>query len=184
VAGISTKVEVDGAAATIRVLGQIDPELRKQAIKEIKSAGDAIVLEARSLVPAVKPLTNWYNWKGGWNSNKVRRGIKVAYRGSAQRDRNTIDLLTIRQSDPAGAIFELAGFRDGAKGTNKSVVYEQAGTEFIKQLRRGQRDGATWMSKARRTLWPAIARKRADMEEAIRAAVDNVVKITNRKMYG
>ena len=181
---VSTNVEVDGVAATVRVLGDLEPDLRKEAIKTITSAGDAIVLEARSLVPEQKPLTNWYNWKGGWNSAKVRRGIKVAYRGTAQRDRNTIDLLTIRQSDPAGAIFELAGFRDGSKGKNKSVVYDNAGHEFIKQLRRGQRGSATWMPNARRTLWPAIARKRSDMEDALQQAVDNVTRTANRKMYG
>lgn len=180
--GISTTIEVDGAAASIRVLGQIEPELRKQAIKEIKSAGDAIVQEARSLVPDVKPLTNWYNWKGGFVPAKVRRGIKVAYRGSAQRDRNTIDLLTVRQTDPAGAIFELAGFRNGSKGTGGSPVPD-AGRVFIQQLRKGERDGATWQPKARRTLWPAIARHRDEVREAVQTAVDNVIKTTNRKLY-
>ena len=180
--GISTTIEVDGAAASIRVLGQIEPQLRKQAIKEIKSAGDAIVQEARSLVPTVKPLTNWYNWKGGFIPAKVRRGIKVAYRGSAQRDRNTIDLLTVRQTDPAGAIFELAGFRNGSKGGDGSPV-PGAGRVFIEQLRKGERDGATWQPKARRTLWPAIARHRDEVREAVQTAVDNVIKTTNRKLY-
>ena len=183
VGGISTTIEVDGAAASIRVLGQIEPELRKQAIKEIKSAGDAIVQEARALVPTVKPLTNWYNWKGGFVPAKVRRGIKVAYRGSAQRDKNTIDLLTIRQTDPAGAIFELAGFRDGTKGRNQSPVYDNAGRVFIEQLRKGERNGAKWQPKARRTLWPAIARHRDEVREAVQTAVDNVIKTTNRKLY-
>ena len=83
--GFRVAAEAQGLADAIKILGKVDKELKKELVTSMKKAADPLVAEARSMVPATKPLTNWGQWKGGWNSGKVTRGIKVSQRNTAQR---------------------------------------------------------------------------------------------------
>jgi hypothetical protein len=83
--GFRVAAEAQGLADAIKTLGKVDKELKKELVTSMKKAADPLVAEARSMVPATKPLTNWGQWKGGWNSGKVTRGIKVSQRNTAQR---------------------------------------------------------------------------------------------------
>ena len=121
--GISTAIEVDGVAETIKALGRVDPELKKQIVKNLKAAATPTEESARSLVPNARPLSGWQGWKGGYDVAAVRKGIRVAFRGSKVRgahDPDKIPLLTLRQKNAGGAIYDMAGRRSSGEQSRGS----------------------------------------------------------------
>ena len=168
--------EAEGLAAAIRTLGKIDPELKKQLVKEMKKAADPLVATARSLVPTAKPLTNWYGWKGGWDSSKVKRGIKVSQRNTAQRTQDrqqqqTIRLLALVQTNAAGAIYDMAG---KAEGKGRGSEGEKRGLEMIQKLNQ--------IDEPSRTLWPAAERRLGEVQDAVRDAIEDMERTINEEL--
>ena len=163
--GFRVAAEAEGLAAAIRTLGKVDKELKKELINSMKKAAEPLVLEARSLVPAETPLTNWYGWKGGYNAGKVRRGINVSQRNTAQKGRDgqreeRIRLLSLVSTSAAGAIFDIAG---RAGGTGKGSEGAARGRAMIAKLDEH--------GKASRTLWPAAEKKLPEVQDAVREAI-------------
>jgi len=164
---VSAGLEVEGVAEVLRALGKVDPELRKATINNMKKAGEPMAQDARSLFPSASPLSNWGNWTtpkgrviGPYNPAKVKRGVKIAYRGSKVRgsDKNTIPLLTMRQTDAAGAIVDMAGRRSAGNSPQ--------GRAFIRGL---NRDGI-----ASRAMWPAAERNMDRVTAAVEDAINEM----------
>ena len=164
---VSASLEVEGVAEVLRALGKINPELKKATVKNMKTAGDPMVQDARSLFPATSPLSNWGNWTtpkgrviGPYNPAKVKRGAKVAYRGSKVRgsDKDTIPLLTMRQTDAAGSIVDMAGRRSNGNTPQ--------GRAFIAQLRSH--------GVASRAMWPAAERNMDRVTAAVEDAINEM----------
>jgi len=174
--GFRVAAEAQGLASAIRTLGKVDKELKKELIASMKKAADPLVAEARSLVPAEKPLTNWYGWKGGYNAGKVRRGIKVSQRNTAQKGRDgqreeTIRLLSLVSNSAAGAIFDMAGKADG---TGKGSEGAARGRAMIAKLDQH--------GKASRTLWPAAEKKLPEVQDAVREAIAAMEDTLNKEL--
>ena len=124
--GVSAHLEVDGVAEVLRALGKVNPELKKATVKAMKAAGDPMVQEARSLFPSATPLSNWGNWTtpkgrviGPYNPSKVKRGVKVAYRGSKVKgsDKNqflVVQVLSFHPELPVSVFFLPCEFFDFA----------------------------------------------------------------------
>ena len=167
-ATLGVAAEAQGVADAIRTLGKIDKVLKKDLVKSMKKAADPLVNEARSLVPTAKPLTNWYGWKGGYTPAKVKRGIKVAQRNTAQRTRSgqqqeTIKLLALKQTNAAGAIYDMAG-KAGGRGRNSEGA--PRGRAMIEKLDE--------QGTASRTLWPAAEKRLGDVQDAVKDAIKDM----------
>ena len=175
-ASLGVAAEAEGVADAIRTLGRVDKELKKELVKSMKKAADPLVNEARSLVPTAKPLTNWYGWKGGYVLGKVKRGIKVSQRNTAQRTRSgqqqeKIKLLALVQTNAAGAIYDMAGKAGGAGKGSENAARGQA---MIRKLDESR--------TASRTLWPAAEKRLGDVQDAVIAAIADVEDTINREM--
>ena len=161
---METKIEVVGVAETLRALTQIDPELRKAVIKDMKRAAAPLEAAARANIPA-RALTNWGTWQGGFNQGKAQKGVKTAFRSGKVKGKSGdhFPLLSLRQTNAAGAIFEMAG-RAGGRGRRSE----------------GAARGAAMISKlntygtASRTLWPAVERNFDVVEAALEQAVSSM----------
>lgn len=156
------------------MLKDVDPDLRKQAIKELKGAAAPLQAAARELIPDSRPLTNWYNWpkrgkNTGWDSAQAKRGVKVAFRSGRVRGqtRDVFPLLTLIQSNPAGAIYDIAG-----RSTRGKTV---AGQNFIIGL---EREGG----KASRTMWPAVEKNVGRIEGDVEQAAERIMDAATRKL--
>ena len=168
--------EAEGLADAIRTLGKVDKELKKELVRSMKKAADPLVAEARSLIPSAKPLTNWYGWKGGWDTSKVKRGIKVSQRNTAQRTREgqqqeTIRLLALTQTNAAGAIYDMAG-KAGGHGTGSEGLAR--GEAMIRKL-----DETRTSS---RSLWPAAERRLGEVQDAVRDAIEDMERTINEEL--
>jgi len=167
---VSSSIEVNGVADAIKVLNSVNPELKKQVVKNMKAAAQPVEESARRLVPAVRPLSGWVGWKGGFDPKAVRRGIKVAFRAGkvrGARDPNNIPLLTLRQKNAAGAIYDMAGRRSNGK--------TDAGRQFISVL--NQRGGP-----ASRTMWPGAEDAMPVVVRQVEAAIDDMMVVLNKEL--
>ena len=171
-AELDHRLEVVGVAEALKSLAKADPELRKAVIKDMKAAASPLESAARALVPA-RPLTNWYGWprgEGDWNQSKAQKGIKVAFRGGGVRgkDKTTFPLLTLRQTNAQGAIFEMAGRRFPGKRSEGA----ERGAQMVAKL--------DTFGSASRTLWPTVERNmplvEKNLEEAIATMSDVITK--------
>jgi hypothetical protein len=181
--GFRVAAEAQGLAVAIKTLGKVDKELKKELVTSMKKAADPLVAEARSMVPATKPLTNWYNWTtsngrviGPYNSGKVKRGIKVSQRNTAQRGSSgkkeeTIRLLALVSTSAAGAIFDMAG---RAGGSGRGSEGAERGQQMIRKLNE--------FGNASRTLWPAADKRLGDVQDAVRDAIAEMEETLNKEL--
>ena len=163
-ADIDLRIEVNGLAEALRTLQKIDPELRKEVVRGMKRAASPIENAARSVIPAAKPLTNWYNWRGGWDQAQVRKGVKVAFRGGRVRgeERDVFPLLTLRQTNAAGAIYDIAGRSFPGRGSEGAA----RGRAMVDKL--GQ-DG-----RPSRYMWPAVERNMTTVTGELESVIETV----------
>lgn len=168
--GISTAIKVDGVAETIKALGRVDPELKKQVVKNMKAAGAPTEEAARSLLPNARPLSGWDAWKGGYDVAAVRKGIRVAFRGSKVRgahDPDKIPLLTLRQKNAGGAIFDMAGRRSSGSTPQGQV--------FVRML--NARGGP-----ASRYMWPGAEKAMPVVVRQVEQAIDDMMDTINKEV--
>ncbi len=162
-------VKTDGLANVIVRLNKLDPGLRAEIQKQMKDAGSPLVSSARSLLPAASPLDNWGSWPrgtGGYNKSAASRGIKVAYKGSANS--SVIPLLTFTQTNAGGAILDMAG-RAGGK--------TEAGREMIGKI------GRSTGRKASRTMYPAVFANLPKVFRELEQAIEQVEEQFRKQVY-
>ena len=177
---VSLEVEVQNVAQAFRVLSKIDPELRKATIKDLKSAARPLEEAARALVPDSSPLRNWGQWEknreggsgpGPWDTSKVKSGIKVAFRSGVPRGSrsDTIPILTLRQMNGPGAIYDMAG-RAGGLGRRSEKA--SRGQQMIAKL--------DTRATPSRSLWPAVENNFQHVEAGLTQAVETMSNELNK----
>lgn len=169
---ISVALEYNGLAATLKTLRHVDPELRKQTMREMKTAAKPMQATARALFPAAEPLNNWGNWRGGYDISRVRSGVKVSFKGTRARNRDVIPLLTLRQVNAAGVIFDMAGRK---KGKGRGSENKKRGREMIDKLNRSGAD-------ASRAMWPAAEKHLPGVRRDLERAVESMTATINREL--
>ena len=155
------RTEFVGGAAAIKALKSIDPEYRKQFNRDAKSIVEPLLAEAKSNYPQM-PLSGMkYKWTDArgrtllpWTVAKVRSGVK--FKTSTRRNKSAV--LYVTQSDPSGAIFEVAGLAN-------------PGTNFNNNLR----------SDNSRVLWPAADKRFPDVQKGLSDLVQDVMRRVNEE---
>lgn len=156
-----------GIAATIKSLGKLDPEYRKEFLAEVTRAAQGAINDARSRYPDTVLSGMVRNWSphavGGyssagakafpWDVNKVRNGIKV----KADTRRNKSSVVYITQSTNAGRQFELAKSDHGTLGPKIRARYG-------------------------RVIWPAVDRHMVEINAGVATAVANAISKVNREL--
>jgi hypothetical protein len=169
---VDVTLEVTGVAEALKALAKADPELRKAVIKDMKQAAGPLVAAARALVPSGKVLTNWYGWRDGWDSATAKKGIKVTFKGGKVRGKSAdhFPLLSLQQTDPGGAIYDIAGRTFPGKRSEGAA----RGAAMVNKL--------NTYGTASRTLWPAVERNFGDVEAALNEAIDTMTDVINREI--
>ena len=163
--------ELIGLEQTLASLKEFDKQANLEFRRVINSDLDRIKAEALMLVPEL-PLRNWNTQpakhphkdvRGGagwpaWNPAKVRAGITVTKaEGKAWSSDYTTNAGALKNSDPAGMIFELAGFK--SKGDTPS------GKAMIDRLEHDY-------GKGRRLVFRAVLRNREQAQKKIFDALE------------
>lgn len=176
----------------LKDLKKLDPQLRSALTKSLTRAVQPVRDQARSLVPAIRPLTNWRqsdptyssnSWvndfehrgrdsavRWNWNPANVRRGIKITRvrkrTGRSFRGREETSALSVINSDVGGIIYELTGASKtlGRRTGNKSRN-PNAPRDFRQQM-------LTKEGKAKRLLIRAAAMKGDAVQNEIQRILD------------
>jgi hypothetical protein len=164
--------EVTGVREALRVLGQIDKEQRKQAVKDLRAAGAPLVQVARLQYPMSPPLSGMGNsGRLRYQPGRVRQqvGIKVGGKQPPQKDRYPI--VTLEQSNASAQLFSMAGIRNNAfsRATN-------AGQRQFSDLIQS-RSGA-----GQRGMWKQVRLIRIIANTTLNGAANKVVTQANREL--
>jgi len=164
---LTPSLEFRGVAASIRELGQIDPQLAKAAKARIKEAANPMVNTIRGFIPASSPMSGMARGKRlGWSSARAKSGVTARSATKAARSGN-IPLLSIVQRNAAGSMWDMAGKSSG--GVTPS------GRNMVKVLT--ERTGGP-----SRSMWRDSERLTAITEENLRIAVTDLEAVMNNRL--
>lgn len=152
----TVKTEIVGAKEAIKSLRKIDPELRKQFNRDVKTITAPVVDAAKTAYPTM-PLSGMSRiWSAGgrqllpWSASKARLGVQV----KIDTSKRAVSVIRIQQKDPAANIYELAGKR----------ASNPKGRAFIDNLE-------ARFGRAQRVLWPTYERNSAEVTQRISETV-------------
>lgn len=183
-------------------LREIEPGLRAQFVKEIKTVGKAAETPIKSAIRKVRPLsgmtghygaTSWDHGKKPYDSTSVR------FRTQAGGKSLTTTLVSVRINSAATNIIDMAGRsgRSVGKGKRNSgltpVVRRTADGSLIAYARRTTVEaGRTFIANlnaaagvvkraASRIAWPAVEKDLPNFEQSIDKIIQNYYRMANRK---
>lgn len=180
-----------------RALKDIDPELRRQFLRDAKAVGKEAESYVKPALPTVAPLSGM-NTRGayGWNSQE-RKGKKIAPNKTEVRFRtatggNTIgqttSLVSVRVVAPMTVIADIAGrsgswVGKGNRGTGYSRTYRDRYGNLKRHRLNGQ--GEAMISglggRGSRFAWPSLLDRKANLEAKVQGVVRKYEAIANRK---
>lgn len=180
---VSAEIEVYGVRDALRELGKIDKDLRFKAIGKIKGASGQMLAVARSTYPDNSQLQDvlpGWSTKGrlGYDKSKVDKGVTVQVGGRSFG--NSYAIVTIIQKNAGGALFDIAGFADGAQGVGD--------VDRLGRARRNAQSDAflaalnSAFGKAQRGMWRKIRTIREMADQELMQALEEVAAQVNRKL--
>ena len=199
-------VVVKGYLDTVRALRKVNPDLYKEMNREIRSALQEVVTDAKSRVPSNIPgLSQWSEpnkYLGTqnfpkWNSSVVRRGIQYSTKSSSVNRFGYKVMYGLLNRSHAGAIAETAGNKGAGgqpwvgSGVDKTFQNRKqshsnnpnAGRHFIESLDREigstQRIGAEKKNRRGRILIAAYAAQQGRTIDKVMAAIKKAERRTN-----
>lgn len=164
----STSVTVVGVKDALRELGKIEPELKKQIQKDVKTILRPVVDEAKRAMPAT-PLSGMArSWKRGvlfpYDQAQVQRSIGARF--NTRKRGNSLAVIAVVMKSAAGTIYDMAGKRGGKTPQGRAMIANL-------EARFG---------KASRGMWPAYERNADAVNEAMERVVDVVTDAANRRI--
>ena len=154
---MSTKIT--GVPQALKILKDIDPALRREAVEEMRSATQPLIAAARARVPE-SPARGWSK-KGrlGFSPGRVRQSIRPQFRSNKRRGSERFTLVNVVMSSPGGSMFDMAG-KPGSGNT-------KSGRELIRYLN-------AWHGRGSRIMWPAAEQELPAVARAVEAAARRV----------
>ena len=110
------RVEATGFRQTIAVLKELGDEAGEESMNAIKQSAGTLRDEARSLVDPVG-LSSWGAWRTGYDSGRVRAGIKLTRGKFRERGTTRSNVVGVVNQSAPGVIWELAGRRTSAENS-------------------------------------------------------------------
>jgi hypothetical protein len=155
------KTEVVGVKDTIKALRRIDPELRKQFNRDMKSVLAGTVAEIKAGYPNALMSGTVRDWTPNlergyqifpWNAAKVRRGVTV--KTSTRKNKNSV--VYISQSVPGGILFETVSLNNEL-GRNIRTI-------------------------APRSIWPTVDRNQGEILDGVQKIVVRVGDLVQKEI--
>ena len=202
--------EVVGIIALKKALNQYAPDLAKELSRELGAVLKPIVADARGFVPSKSPMSGWTSSTGKaltakssmfrvgkfpvYDAGAIRRGITYKTTPSMPNKNGWQNTIRIQNNDPAGAIYERAGRKNGqgqdwvgpkAGGASKGVsrsVNKYAGNQFISNLGNfyGSKKGNDH-SMMGRLIFRAWAKTQGKANAAVFKAIENTTDKFNKR---
>jgi hypothetical protein len=177
-----------------RKLKEIDPDLRKQLLRDAKEVGSKAATIIERAIPQVSPLRA-SNSRGrlGWETQVNNKGQRLAanktsvqFRTSGSGRSATTSLVAVKVLAPMTIIADIAGrsgrqINKGYRGSGFTREFDRNGIQVRMRLN-GQGNGMIKKlgSGASRFAWPALIQDKPRLEAEVRAVIDRYTQIANR----
>jgi hypothetical protein len=166
---MSNSVTVVGIKETLRELNKIEPELRKEIIKDFRQVVKPVVNEVRQSLPNQPTLSGFgRSWKAGkifpWDTGIVSKSVIPKI--DTRKRGNALAVMKVIMRSAGGTVTDMAGKRGGS--TTRGQI-------MIANLERR-------FGRASRFMWPAYERKANEIEGGVEQIVEKVTDATNRRM--
>lgn len=183
-------------------LREIEPDLRKQFVREIKSVGKEAEKPIKSALRRVQPLsgmTGHYGETSWEHGKKPHDSTTVRYRTQSGGKSLTTSLVSVRINSAASNIMDMAGRSGRSVGQGKRrsgttpVIRRTAGGDLVAYARRtpaeaGRKfinnlNAAAGIVKrsASRIAWPSVEKDLPDFEKRIDKIIQNYYRIANKR---
>lgn len=180
---VGAEISVFGVRDALKELGQMDKTLRFKAVSKIKGASGEMLAVARSQYPDNSQLQDvmpGWSTKGrlGYDKKNVDKGVQVVVGGRSFG--NSYAIVTIVQKNAGGALFDIAGLRNGSEGVG--------GTDRLGRNREDSQSEAflrnlnSAFGKAQRGMWRKIKVIRELADKELMNALEEVAAQVNRKL--
>lgn len=172
--GRGSGVAIKGIQPTLRELAAVDKKLAAELKRELYKAVQPVAVKAKELVPD-PALSGWTksDWpRDGvrWDTIQVRKGIYVSLRTTMRRKSLVSNWIGIVNMSAAGAIYELAGRRNGNNPLDKALKNKGLGQASRLVWRAWDAIGPETQRKIERNLDQSIARIESEANRRLRAA--------------
>ena len=182
----SASIQVVGVKDTLRELGKIEPELKKQITKDVKTILRPVVDEAKRAMPQM-PLSGFARtWKPKGTSlfpyEQAAAQRSIGARLNTRKRGNALAVIAVVMKSPAGTIFDVAGRKTSGRvqqtskvGSHGRRVGTVGGPHMIRALE-------ARFGKASRGMWPAYERNATAVNKAMEDVVGVIVEAINRRL--
>jgi hypothetical protein len=163
----AVSMQVTGLKESLRTLRKVDPEIRKEFNRGVRTITKPVVDEAKNTywVDALSGMSKPWNQRGRnlfpYDQAAARKGIKTKI-STAKKNRS---LVSIVQDNPAAAIIEIAGKANA----------NPAGDNFNQNL-------TDKLGPPMRVLWPSIDKNLSKVQREMGALVDKTEARINREL--
>lgn len=151
----------------LKALKEIDPELRKQFVRDAKQVAKPVDTLIKQSIPSVAPLSGMNNnGRLGWGVGKKADSTTIQFKASGSRRTAVTPLVKIRVNSAATVLADMAGRK--ANGNTR------AGRAMIRNLNERVRH-------ASRFVYPAGEKAQPEAEKQIKAIIEKVAVYFSRK---
>ena len=176
---------------------EIDPDLRKQFMRDAKTIGRQAEQLIKPMLPTTAPLSgmNYSGGRLGWNSQVGKSGVVAANKTMVQfrtatggnTRGGTSSLVSVKVVAPMTVIADIAGRSGsrvgrGSKGDGFSAAFTDRYGNLVRHRLNGQGEGmiSKLGGRGSRFAWPAIEQHKSQLEADVEAIVKKYVEIANR----
>lgn len=171
---MTTTMEVRGIKETLRELGKIDKEARRQITKDFKKIGAPVVSEVKQNIPRDPPLSGWgRSWSTGsgyqmlpWDGQKAAKYVDTKVSGKRPREYRGVvrDLavVAIRWRGAVNTVFDMSRESNTPQG---AVMVNALNDRF---------------GNASRVMYPAYEQHADKVEREIKLQIDQVMRSVNK----
>ena len=199
--GSLSRVGVSASSASVndirelqRRLKRIDPEFRKQLLRQSKEAAKPVQKAVKDTLGSITPPSGMTRGRLNWNASTDAKGrvhsptdVKIEFRTKSSGSRLVTSLVRVRVASPAVAMADMAGrsgryIDAGYKGTGRTRMYKWKNTQRMHTVN-GQGRGLIRVlgGKASRFVYPAAEASLPEAKSKVEKVVSDFAKLVNMK---
>lgn len=183
---LDTKVQFIGAKEALTTLKQVQPDVYKQLVKDIKSIVSDAVSEIKKVVPTVSPLTHAnHSGRTSYQPVKVTPRVTPSARASFGNKARLVQIETKSVGKYIGfELIDMAGRGGWLQRQSKTRTYAYKGTTRSHKIN-GQQAGMKkklGSGKGSRFVYPAAEAMIPAMSVEVAQAIDTATAKINRKL--
>ena len=185
---VSNGLTVTDARELQKRLKAIDPMLRKELLRDVKTIGKPVQAAIKNNLSAFTPLSGMRgNGRMGFNQVKPFSSTTLSFRTRSSRHSDTTSLVSVRTNSPLTSVVDMAGKsgRFVGKGSKAVPGYSRSFQRNGKTIRTKQNGQGQALIRSlgktpSRIVWPAAEKALPGVEAAINQILVRAYQVVNR----